>query len=90
MTRLRLLVVPLLLSSLMAGSQMALAASTTLYLRGDFEPQGTMAISAPPAQALPNFDPGRDDEPGLLLKKSSGYSESDPTKYQQWEFDASG
>ncbi|MGD2100864.1 MAG: hypothetical protein PVG83_01390 [Acidimicrobiia bacterium] len=50
-----------------------------------------MSSSTPPGGPLPNFDPGRDNEQGLLLSKSnSGVNESDPTKYQLWEYDASG
>jgi len=74
------------------GSSLALAATPmTLFLAGDSVPQGSMGTGAPGPINLPNFDPGRDSSPGLLLAKSDqGSSETDPTKYQQWEYDVSG
>jgi hypothetical protein len=50
-----------------------------------------MGVTQPLSGALPNVDPERDDEPGLLLHKSDlGASETDPMKYQQWKYDVSG
>jgi hypothetical protein len=67
----------------------AAAASDNLYLKGDSEPSGSMAPTPPPGGALPNFDPGRDSFPGLLIQKGGGSGQTDPTKYQEWRFDAS-
>ncbi|MFQ5967205.1 MAG: hypothetical protein ACE5MI_06295 [Acidimicrobiia bacterium] len=61
------------------------AVADTYYLKGDGVPQATLSTTAPTATVLPNYDPGRDSDPGLLLKKSSlGLAETDPTKYQLW------
>ena len=65
--------------------------SFDLYLRGDSEPQGSMSTAAPSGGSLPNFDSGRNSDPGLTLSKTDGgSSETDPTKYQRWDYDASG
>lgn len=76
----------------MLGPAAALAGQDQkLYLEGDDVPTASMTTNTPPAQTLPNFDPDRDDEPGLLLQKSAlGRLEIDHTKYQQWEHDMSG
>ena len=56
------------------------------YLVGDSEPIGSLSTSEPPDIPLPNYDPERDSEPGLLLKKTDGGAgETEATKYQQWE-----
>lgn len=71
--------------------RVARAANVDLFLGGESVPSASMSSSTPPGGPLPNFDPGRDDEQGLLLSKSNGgVNESDPTKYQQWEYDVSG
>ena len=63
----------------------AWAVSDTFYLKGDGVPKASLSLSFPTARSLPNFDPGRDSFPGLLLAKSSqGVNESDSTKYQLW------
>ena len=63
----------------------AIALNGPLYLKGGGVPGGTLSDVAPTASTLPNYDPGRDDEPGLLLAKSGeGLSETDATKYQLW------
>ena len=70
------------------GGIAALGATPNLsfYLVGDSVPIGSMSTTSPPKLELPNFDPDRDSEPGLLLAKSSGgVGETDPTRYQQWE-----
>jgi hypothetical protein len=44
-----------------------------------------MSPTSPGGGPLPNFDPDRDSDSGLLLKKGDGSAgENDPTKYQQW------
>lgn len=58
---------------------------TELYLAGTGVPRGSLAQSAPSASVLPNYDPGRDAFPGLLLQATdNGLMESDPVKYQKW------
>jgi hypothetical protein len=40
---------------------------------------------------MPNYDRGRDVEPGLLLERTTlGLAEDDPARYQQWLIDLSG
>lgn len=69
----------------------AVAAPSTLYLKGDGVPEASLSPTAPTASALPNYDPGRDDEPGLLVKKGDeGLNETDPEKYQLWLAAAAG
>ena len=69
----------------------AAAVGSVLYLRGDSVPSASMSSSPPPSGSLPNFDPGREAFPGLLVQKGSGSAgESDPTKYQQWSYPVGG
>ena len=88
----RLLIIVTTSAMVVIGGGLASAgAVSSLYLVGDFEPEGSMSTTQPLSGALPNFDPERASEPGLLLNKSElGASETDPTKYQQWKYDASG
>ena len=69
------------------GAAQALAASPVwYYLVGDSEPIGSLSTSEPPSIPLPNYDPERDTEPGLVLKKTNGGAgETEATKYQHWE-----
>lgn len=61
------------------------------HLRGGGPPTAVMSTSSPPDMPLPNYDPGRDTAPGLVLARSSlGQNETDPAKYQRWALDASG
>ncbi|HEY6634918.1 MAG TPA: hypothetical protein VI141_04820 [Acidimicrobiia bacterium] len=47
-----------------------------------------MSTATPPSIPLPDYD---GDGPGRLVKKDGGgANQNDPTKYQQWSFDASG
>ena len=63
----------------------AIASASAFYLQGGEVPQAALSTGAPTASSLPNYDPGRDSFPGLLLQKTgSGAGESDPTKYQIW------
>jgi hypothetical protein len=69
----------------------AAAAGSVLYLRGHAVPSSSMSNSAPPPGSLPNFDPRRDDFPGLLIQKGSGSAdEGDPTKFQEWSHPVGG
>jgi hypothetical protein len=69
----------------------AAAVGSVLYLRGQAVPSSPMSISAPPPGSLPNFDPRRDDFPGLLIQKGSGSAdEGDPTKFQEWSHPVGG
>lgn len=71
----------------------ALAAGAAIeywYLAGDDEPVGSMTTATPTSASLPDYD-GSDGVPGLLIQKGgSGSGESDPTRFQQWEYDVSG
>ena len=63
----------------------AYAESTTLYLKEGGTPTASLSQTSPTRTTLPNYDPQRDEEPGLLLEKSNkGSAESDPAKYQVW------
>ena len=63
----------------------AVAAAESLYLAGTGVPEASLSVKPPSAGTLPNYDPGRDDSPGLTLKKTDeGANEADPTKYQIW------
>ncbi|MDJ0924819.1 MAG: hypothetical protein QNJ77_09665 [Acidimicrobiia bacterium] len=80
-----LLVIHLVVGMVLAQLGIAFAATETFYLRGDGTPTASMSRHSPEARPLPNYDPERDSEPGLVLAKSDGGSkETDPTKYQQW------
>jgi hypothetical protein len=73
------------------GIEAAAAMGPSLYLVGDSVPSASMITTSPPGGPLPNFDPGRDDFPGLLVKKGDGSAgESDPTKYQRWSHSVGG
>ncbi len=57
----------------------AQAATTAYYLGGNVgdHPQAGLATSAPTGGSLPNYDPSRDAQPGLLVQKGgSGAGES--------------
>lgn len=88
MPRLRRYVVPLFSIALVLTLGFlgtALASTSGFYLKADGVPQATTDEAAPSAGTLANYDPGRDDDPGLLLQKSSIWlGETDPTKYQLW------
>lgn len=63
----------------------ALAGTSSLYLNGDAVPVATMSSGAPSSAILPNFDPGRDQAAGLLLRRGGkGPQEKDPTRFQLW------
>ena len=60
------------------------AGTPDTYLKGDGVPSASLG-SAPVQVTLPNHDPGYDNEPGRLVKKTGGgLNEVDATKYQQW------
>lgn len=69
----------------------AWAATTVWYAGSDSIPSARLTSSAPPDIDLPNHDPDRDAEPGLLLTRTGdGANETNPSKYQQWARDVSG
>ena len=70
---------------IIAVPQIALGAtSTTEYLNASNFPVAFLTSNAPTG-SLVNLDPGRDDDPGLTLKKTNqGSAETDSTKYQLW------
>jgi hypothetical protein len=64
--------------------------TTTFYLGSDGFPQGTLNTGVRGGE-MPNYDPGRDILPGLLLERSDrGLSEGEDTKYQHWQVGAGG
>ncbi|MDX2345091.1 MAG: hypothetical protein QNL12_15880, partial [Acidimicrobiia bacterium] len=68
----------------LASVGIAFASTTTFYLKGAGVPVAPLGETTPSAGTLPNYDPGRDDAPGLLLSKGGEEQETDPTKYQMW------
>ena len=55
------------------------------YLKSEAVPQASLSSTAPTATILPNYDPGRDSSPGILVKKDvAGLGQADPVKYQLW------
>lgn len=68
----------------------ALAEQENFYLGPDGVPQAQMMLN-PLGGEMPNYDLGRDVEPGLLLERTTlGLAEKDATRYQQWLMDLSG
>jgi hypothetical protein len=68
----------------------ALADQENYYLGPDGVPQAQLMLN-PLGGEMPNYDRGRDVEPGLLLQRSTrGFTEDDATRYQQWQMDLSG
>lgn len=75
-----------ILAPVVAGA----AEQETYYLGPDGIPQGELLIN-PRSGELPNYDKGRDVEPGLLLERSDlGLEEGDETRFQQWQVEAGG
>lgn len=61
-----------------------------LFLGPEGMPLGTL-IGTPHGGEMPNYDRGRDLEPGLLLERSDlGLAEINETRYQHWQADMSG
>ncbi len=68
-----------------------ISAETLLYLKGDDVPIAALSENAPTVSSLPNYGPGRNSYPGLLIEKGgNGMFETDPIKYQQWISTTSG
>jgi hypothetical protein len=68
----------------------ALAEQENYYLGPDGVPQAQLMLN-PLGGEMPNYDRGRDVEPGLLLQRSTGgLTQDDATRYQQWQMDLSG
>jgi hypothetical protein len=62
----------------------------TFFLGPDGVPVGSL-IGTPHGGQMPNYDRGRDLEPGLFLEKSdSGLLESEETRYQHWQAEMTG
>jgi hypothetical protein len=63
----------------------------TLYLKGNGVPKADLSTTAPISDSLPNYDPNRDSDPGLMLQKSAdGWAENDSKKYQMWVSSSEG
>ncbi len=59
--------------------------SLPLYLKGDTYPSAPLTEVYPTATVLPNYDPARDADPGLLVARGgTGVDEADPAQYQIW------
>ncbi len=69
----------------------ASAADTeTFFLGPEGVPRGSL-IGTPHGGEMPNYDRGRDLEPGLLLTRSDkGLLETDETRYQHWQAEMTG
>lgn len=62
----------------------------TYYLGTDGFPRASL-VGNPLGGEIPNFDKGRDVEPGLLLERSTlGLAETDDARYQHWQMEAGG
>jgi hypothetical protein len=68
----------------------ALADQENYYLGPEGVPQAQMMMN-PLGGEMPNYDRGRDVEPGLLLERTTlGLAEDDAARHQQWLIDLSG
>ncbi len=68
----------------------ALAEQENYYLGTDGVPRAGLMFN-PLGGEMPNYDRGRDVEPGLLLQRSArGLQEDDPARFQHWQIDVSG
>jgi hypothetical protein len=68
----------------------ALAEQENYYLGPEGVPQAQMMMN-PLGGEMPNYDRGRDVEPGLLLERTTlGLAEVDAARHQQWLIDLSG
>lgn len=68
----------------------AAAEQESYYLGPEGVPFGTLLLN-PLGGEMPNYDKGRDVEPGLLLERSElGLDEDDGAKFQHWQTEASG
>jgi hypothetical protein len=68
----------------------ALAEQENYYLGPDGVPRAQLMLN-PLGGEMPNYDRGRDVEPGLLLQRSSrGLAEDDEARFQHWQIDVSG
>lgn len=68
----------------------ALAEQENYYLGPDGVPQAQLMLN-PLGGEMPNYDLGRDVEPGLLLQRSSlGLAEEDAARFQHWQIDLGG
>jgi len=66
------------------------AEQETYYLGPEGIPYGELLLN-PRSGELPNYDRGRDVEPGLLLERSDlGLEERDEARFQHWELEAGG
>lgn len=81
------LVLFLLLS---ASATAAAADQESYYLGPEGIPNGDLLLN-PRGGELPNYDRGRDVEPGLILERSAlGIAETEDTRYQHWQIEAGG
>jgi hypothetical protein len=69
---------------LVALAPAAVADTETHFLGPDGVPDATL-IGTPDGGEMPNYDLGRDLQPGiLLLRSANGAAETDATRFQQW------
>ena len=68
----------------------ARAEQENYYLGPDGVPRAQLMFN-PLGGEMPNYDRGRDVEPGLLLQRSNrGLDEDDAARFQHWQLEASG
>ncbi|MGA7097507.1 MAG: hypothetical protein WB245_08065 [Acidimicrobiia bacterium] len=85
-----LLTAALAVTALFALPAFASETADTFYLGTDGFPQGSLSLAVEGGQ-MPNFDPGRDIHPGLLLSRTErGLSEANDTGYQHWQVGMEG
>jgi hypothetical protein len=66
------------------------AEQESYYLGPEGVPYGELVLN-PRGGEMPNYDRGRDVEPGLILERSDrGLAEDDETRFQHWQIEASG
>jgi hypothetical protein len=66
------------------------AEQESYYLGSDGVPYGELVLN-PRGGEMPNYDRGRDVEPGLILERSDrGLAEDDEARFQHWQIEASG
>jgi len=77
------------LTLVLVAPGVAHAEQENYYLGPDGVPRAQLMFN-PLGGEMPNYDRGRDVEPGLLLQRSSrGLEEDDPARFQHWQIEAS-
>lgn len=78
------------LTLVLIAQSVSAAEQQTFYLGPDGIPKAPLLLN-PRGGEMPNYDPGRDVEPGLFLERSDrGLEEDEETRYQHWQIEAGG